>query len=51
MPAPEEGEGGGVPLNLIKTDQSKFEKAFGKQNWKSARVSVRDTVQDIVDHE
>ncbi|KIW73899.1 hypothetical protein PV04_01979 [Phialophora macrospora] len=51
VPAPDEGAGSGVPPNLIKTDQSKFERAFGKQNWKSARLSALETVQDIVDYE
>ncbi|KAJ9608516.1 hypothetical protein H2200_007504 [Cladophialophora chaetospira] len=51
VPAPEEGAGDGMPPNLIKTDQSKFEKAFGEQDWKSARLSIQDTVQDIEDYE
>jgi uncharacterized protein YbjT (DUF2867 family) len=51
VPAPDEGAGSGAPSNLVKTDQSKFERAFGKQNWKSARLSALETVQDIVDYE
>lgn len=51
VPAPEEGAGSGLPANLIKTDQTKFERAFGAQKWKSARASAIETVQDIVDYE
>ena len=51
VPAPEEGAGDGIPADLIKTDQSKFERAFGVQKWKSARESAIETVQDIVDYE
>ncbi|KIW96389.1 uncharacterized protein Z519_03458 [Cladophialophora bantiana CBS 173.52] len=48
VPAPEEDAGGGPPPNLVKTDMSKFEKVFGRQQWKSARESARETVEDIV---
>jgi hypothetical protein len=48
VPAPEEGASSELPPNLTKTDTSKFEKAFGKQVWKSARVSALETVEDIV---
>ncbi|EXJ63791.1 hypothetical protein A1O7_00126 [Cladophialophora yegresii CBS 114405] len=52
-PVPEEGSGSddGMPANLVKTDMSKFESAFGKRTWKSARVSALEAVQDIVDYE
>ena len=48
VPAPETGADSSVPQNLVKTDRSKFEKAFGKQEWKSARVSALDTAGDLV---
>ncbi|KIY00221.1 uncharacterized protein Z520_03906 [Fonsecaea multimorphosa CBS 102226] len=58
VPAPEEGAAGaaadnnsGVSPNLVKTDMSKFEQAFGRQQWKSARDSARETVKDIVAYE
>ena len=51
VPAPEEGAGSGVPPNLIRTDTAKFEKAFGKRDWKSGRISAEETVQDIVDYD
>ncbi|OCT53165.1 putative NAD dependent epimerase/dehydratase [Cladophialophora carrionii] len=51
VPAPDEGSGSGEPANLVKTDQSRFESAFGKRTWKSARLSALETVQDIVDYE
>ncbi|KIW25040.1 uncharacterized protein PV07_10713 [Cladophialophora immunda] len=49
VPAPEEDVNGGA--NMVKTDISKFEQAFGGQQWKSARVSARETVADIVAYE
>lgn len=45
--APEEGADSGLPPNIVKTDISKFEKIFGTQ-WKSARQSVKETVEDIL---
>jgi hypothetical protein len=48
VPAPDKDAGDGLPPNLAKTDISKFEKAFGTQNWKSARASALDGVADIV---
>ncbi|OAG34081.1 hypothetical protein AYO21_11775 [Fonsecaea monophora] len=51
VPAPQRGVDSGPSSNLIKTDISKFEKAFGRQQWKSARDSARETVEDIVAYE
>lgn len=50
VPAPEPGAGSGLPPNLITTDTSKFEKAFGKQHWKSAVESALETVQDVANY-
>lgn len=47
VPAPEPDAGSGLPPNLITTDTSKFEKAFGKQHWKPALDSALETVQNI----
>lgn len=45
---PDEAAGGaGIHPTLIKSDASKAEKVFGSQ-WKSARQSIRETVEDII---
>ncbi|KIW16159.1 hypothetical protein PV08_06210 [Exophiala spinifera] len=44
---PPDEEGPGLHPNLIKSDATKAEKVFGKQ-WKSARQSIKETVEDII---
>jgi hypothetical protein len=48
VPAPDKDAGDGLPPSLAQTDISKFEKAFGRQNWKSAKASALEGVADIV---
>ncbi len=48
IPAPEEGAGSGLEANMVKTDTSKFLNAFGLTVFKSARQSVKETVEDIL---
>jgi hypothetical protein len=50
IPAPSERNASEVPEGLVNVSTAKFERAFGQWQWKSRRLSIKETVEDILSH-